>query len=135
MRRVPGSSGVAPIWVDGRGMNRIIVVPGANLQMPPALGVEAVGTLRPVVVVGQFEVPQATAAAGFEAARRAGAITVLNPAPAETPDPGLIERHGLARPQRARVRVARRRRPRATGGRRGSERIERSPIGSACRWW
>ena len=35
MRRVPGSSGVAPIWVDGRGMNRIIIVPGANAGLLP----------------------------------------------------------------------------------------------------
>ena len=90
MRRVPGSSGVAPIWVDGRGMNRIIIVPGANLAMPPALGVEAVRALMPNVVVGQFEVPQAVTAAAFEVAREVGAITILNPAPAETPDPGLI---------------------------------------------
>ena len=44
----------------------------------------------PVVVVGQFEIPQAVTAAAFEAARAAGAVTVLNPAPAETPDPALI---------------------------------------------
>ena len=30
MRTVPGSSGVAPIWVDANGINRIIIVPGAN---------------------------------------------------------------------------------------------------------
>jgi ribokinase len=90
MRRVPGSSGVAPIWVDGRGMNRIIIVPGANLAMPPALGVEAVQAILPSVVVGQFEVPQGVTAAAFSAARDVGAITVLNPAPAETPDPAVI---------------------------------------------
>ena len=90
MRRVPGSSGVAPIWVDGRGMNRIIIVPGANLALPAALGVEAVWSTEPVVVVGQFEVPQEVTAAAFEAARAAGSITVLNPAPAETPDPALV---------------------------------------------
>jgi ribokinase len=90
VRRVPGSSGVAPIWVDGRGMNRIIVVPGANLQVPPDLGVEAVAALSPAVVVGQFEIPQAVTAAAFAAARAAGAVTVLNPAPAADPEPGLL---------------------------------------------
>ena len=90
VRRVPGSSGVAPIWVDGKGMNRIIIVPGANLQVPAALGVEAVGALSPAVVVGQFEIPQAVTAAAFGAARAAGAVTVLNPAPAADLDAGLL---------------------------------------------
>jgi ribokinase len=58
VRRVPGSSGVAPIWVDGRGMNRIIIVPGANLAMPPALGVEAVRACSPTVVVGSSRCPR-----------------------------------------------------------------------------
>jgi ribokinase len=39
--RVPGSSGVAPIWVDAKGANRIIIVPGANLLVPAALAVNA----------------------------------------------------------------------------------------------
>src|SRR4051812_43216959 len=34
--RVPGSSGVAPIWVEPDGANRIIVVPGANDAVDPA---------------------------------------------------------------------------------------------------
>lgn len=90
VRRVSGSSGVAPIWVDGKGMNRIIIVPGANLRVPAELGVEAVGALSPTVVVGQFEIPQAVTAAAFAAARAAGAVTVLNPAPAADPDPALL---------------------------------------------
>ena len=90
VRRVPGSSGVAPIWVDGAGMNRIIIVPGANLHVPPELGVEAFDVLRPGVVVGQFEIPQHVTAAAFAAARASGAVTVLNPAPAADPDPLLL---------------------------------------------
>ncbi len=90
VRRVPGSSGVAPIWVDGEGMNRIIIVPGANLQVPPGLGVQAVEDVRPAVVVGQLEIPQDATTAAFAAARAAGAITVLNPAPAADLDPGLL---------------------------------------------
>ena len=90
MRRVPSSSGVAPIWVDAHGTNRIIVVPGANEQVLPEVAAEAVEAFRPDVVVGQFEIPQATTTAGFEAARRIGAVTVLNPAPAAAVDPGLL---------------------------------------------
>lgn len=90
MRRVPGSSGVAPIWVDRNGTNRIIVVPGANLEVQPEVAAEAVETFRPQVVLGQFEIPQATTAAGFAAGRRIDATTVLNPAPAAPVEPTLL---------------------------------------------
>lgn len=87
---VVGSSGVAPIWVDGAGMNRIIVVAGANGLVPADVAAATVERLRPAVVVGQLEIPQATTAAAFAAARRVGAITVLNPAPSAALAPGLI---------------------------------------------
>ena len=90
MRRVPGSSGVAPIWVDRRGSNRIIVIPGANDEVRAEVAAEAVVAFRPRVVIGQFEIPQATTAAGFAEARRIGATTVLNPAPAAPVDSELI---------------------------------------------
>lgn len=69
---VEGPSGVASIWVDGEGMNRIIVVPGANGLVPPNAAAAAVTRLRPAVVVGQLETPQATTAAAFAAARPSG---------------------------------------------------------------
>lgn len=90
VRQVPGSSGVAPIWVDGAGMNRIIIVPGANLRVPVELALDAVREVRPAVVVGQFEIPQAVTAAAFRAARDDGAVTVLNPAPGDAVDPELL---------------------------------------------
>lgn len=90
VRHVPGSSGVAPIWVDGAGMNRIIIIPGANLHVPVDLALEAVAAVRPAVVVGQFEIPQHVTAAAFRAARAAGAVTVLNPAPGAAVDPDLL---------------------------------------------
>jgi ribokinase len=81
--RVPGSSGVAPIWVEADGTNRIIVVSGANDLVTPEHAAAAVGAADRVdVVVGQFEIPQAVTAAGFAAARARGAATILNPAPA-----------------------------------------------------
>ncbi len=86
----PGASGVAPIWVDGAGMNRIIVIPGANRLVPAPAVSSAVARLRPTVVVGQFEIPQAVTAEAFAAARRVGAITVLNPAPGAHIEPTLL---------------------------------------------
>jgi ribokinase len=88
--RVSGSSGVAPIWVDGRGANRIIIVAGANLLVRAEQAEAAVAARRPSVVLGQFEIPQAVTAAGFAAARAIGATTILNPAPAAALQPELL---------------------------------------------
>lgn len=91
VRRIPGASGVAPIWVEPDGTNRIIVVPGANGAMVAADAVAAIEALAPLdVVIGQLEIPQAVTAAAFVAARRLGAVTVLNPAPATDLDPALV---------------------------------------------
>ena len=90
VRVVPGTSGVAPIWVDETGMNRIIIVPGTNLLVPAELAVAAVERIRPDVVVGQFEIPQVVTAAGFTAARAVGSVTVLNPAPGAPIAPELL---------------------------------------------
>ena len=89
-RRAPGASGVAPIWVEASGQNRIIILPGANLLIDPEVAVAAVNDgPAPGVVAGQFEILQAVTAAAFAAARRRGAITVLNPAPAAPLEPAL----------------------------------------------
>ena len=89
--RVAGSSGVAPIWVEPDGTNRIICVAGANDAMVPAEAAAAVRALAPLdVVVGEFEIPQPVTTAAFAAARTIGALTVLNPAPAADMDPALL---------------------------------------------
>ena len=89
--RVTGSSGVAPIWVEPDGTNRIIVVPGANDLVTPAHAAAAIeGMAHLDVCVGQFEIPQAVTAAAFASARRRGAVTILNPAPAMSIDSSLL---------------------------------------------
>jgi len=89
--RASGSSGVAPIWVEPDGTNRIICVAGANDAMVPAVAAGAIRSLAPLaVVVGEFEVPQPVTTAAFEAARAIGAVTILNPAPAADMDPALL---------------------------------------------
>lgn len=81
--RVAGSSGVAPIWVEADGTNRIIVVPGANDLVTPEHATAFVAAMaRLDACVGQLEIPQPVTTAAFTAARARGAITVLNPAPA-----------------------------------------------------
>jgi len=90
--RVAGSSGVAPIWVEPDGTNRIIVVGGANDAVDPKAAAAAVRSIARVdVVVGQLEIPQRVTAEAFRAARQHGAVTILNPAPAAELAPDLLE--------------------------------------------
>lgn len=90
LARVPGSSGVASIWVEPDGTNRIICVAGANDAMVPDDAASAVADLSPDLVIGQFEIPQPVTTAAFTAARASGAVTVLNPAPAADMDAALL---------------------------------------------
>lgn len=69
-------TGRAVIVVDDAAENSIVVVPGAN-QLCPALT-----RVTRSVVLAQLEVPVASVLESFRSARRAGAITILNPAPA-----------------------------------------------------
>ena len=79
-------TGRAIIVVDENGENMIVVIPGANAA------VRLPATFPPCrVVVAQLEVPIATVIAGFTAARAAGAMTVLNPAPAADLPAELLE--------------------------------------------
>ncbi len=92
VRQTPGlSSGVAPIWVEPNGTNRIIIVGGANASVTPDMARDAIdGAARVDLVVGQLEIPQGATKAAFKAARQRGARTLLNPAPAAALDPGLL---------------------------------------------
>ncbi|MBR1127283.1 ribokinase [Bradyrhizobium iriomotense] len=62
--------------------NTIVVIPGSNAQVG-AEDVSVVPLLKGDVAVSQFEIPLPTIAAFFRRAREAGAVTVLNPAPAQ----------------------------------------------------
>lgn len=84
------ASGVAQIWVEPDGTNRIIIVPGANDDLSASETERAVAASSATVVLGQLEVPQAATAAGFRAARQRGATTLLNPAPAAPLAPDLL---------------------------------------------
>ena len=90
--RVAGASGVAPIWVEPNGTNRIICVPGANNEMTTAQATAAINELKNAkVVIGQLEIPQDVTIAAFKAARAAGITTILNPAPFAPLKKELIE--------------------------------------------
>jgi ribokinase len=70
--------------------NTIVVVPGANAKLD-AEDVAAVSLTEDDVAVSQFEIPLPAIIAFFERARAAGAITILNPAPAHECGAGLLD--------------------------------------------
>lgn len=84
----PGvSSGVAPIFVDSSGQNRILVVKGANDKLSPADIDAAEDTLGAAdCVVLQLEIPLETVYHTLRIARRRGVRSILNPAPAQALD-------------------------------------------------
>ncbi|XP_037085182.1 ribokinase-like isoform X2 [Pollicipes pollicipes] len=78
------ATGVAQICVDEAGMNSIVIVAGANLELSAADVARADGLLGSArVLLCQLEVPLETTLAALRAARRHGVTTVVNAAPAQ----------------------------------------------------
>jgi len=84
VRVLPGvSTGVAPIFVEPSGQNRIIVVKGANDRLLPADVDAAAVQLRSVdTIILQFEIPLATIYHTVRLARANNIRCIVNPAPA-----------------------------------------------------
>jgi ribokinase len=81
------ASGVAPIFVDSNGQNRIVVVKGANDKLMPRDVNQAASLLkRADCIVLQFEIPLATVYHTVRFARKAGVRSILNPAPGQPVD-------------------------------------------------
>ncbi|HWO31336.1 MAG TPA: ribokinase [Candidatus Acidoferrum sp.] len=81
------SSGVAPIFVDPDGQNRILVVKGANDALKPA-DVDAAAEILKAAdcIVLQFEIPLETVYYTVGFARKNGIRCILNPAPGQPVD-------------------------------------------------
>jgi ribokinase len=79
------SSGVAPIFVDASGQNRIIVVKGANDALLPE-DVDAAAPLleKATTIVLQFEIPMMTNYHVIRFAQAHGIRCIVNPAPARS---------------------------------------------------
>ena len=88
VKQVEGlSSGVAPIFVDPHGQNRILVVKGANDALKPADVDAAADVLKSVdCIVLQFEIPIETVYYTVDFARKHGVRCIVNPAPAQPID-------------------------------------------------
>jgi ribokinase len=88
VRQLAGvSSGVAPIFVDPSGQNRIIVVKGANDALKPS-DVDAAAEMLKMAdcIVLQFEIPLETVYYTIQFARKNRIRCILNPAPAQPID-------------------------------------------------
>ena len=87
------ATGIACVMVDpGTGDNAIVVHPGAALEMSEAeveAAADAIGSAS--VFLTQLEQPPPAAMRALQIARRAGAITVLDPAPAADLPPGMLQ--------------------------------------------
>src|SRR5581483_10181496 len=88
VKQVEGlSSGVAPIFVDPHGQNRILVVKGANDAVKPAEVDAAADTLKNAdCIVLQFEIPLETVYYTVKFARKHGIRCIVNPAPGQPVD-------------------------------------------------
>jgi ribokinase len=88
VRQIAGvSSGVAPIFVEPSGQNRIIVVKGANELLKPADVDAAADVLKKAdCIVLQFEIPLETVYYVIKFASKNKIRCILNPAPAQPVD-------------------------------------------------
>lgn len=93
VKQVKGwSSGVAPIFVDPTGQNRILVVKGANDALLPKDVDDASEVLKRVdCIVLQFEIPLETVYYTVSFAKRNGVRCVVNPAPGQPVDMSALE--------------------------------------------
>lgn len=93
VKQVEGlSSGVAPIFVEPSGQNRILVVKGANDALRPADVDAAAETLQTSdCIVLQFEIPLETVYYTIAFARKHGVRCILNPAPAQPVDMAALK--------------------------------------------
>jgi ribokinase len=84
VQTLPGvATGVANIFVAADGQNMIVVTPGANGRLTPAMveaNEDAIAGAKALIV--QLETPLDAVRRALELARRHGVMTVLNPAPA-----------------------------------------------------
>ena len=92
-------TGVALIFVEQDGLNQIVVAAGANGLLRPAdLSAVEEQFAQAHLVLLQLESPLETVAAALEIARRHGATTLLDPAPACPLPPELLAQVDLLTP-------------------------------------
>lgn len=76
-------SGTAAICIDPSGQNQILIMPGSNATFTPVQLKESEDVIASAgIVLLQLEIPMETVVAAAHLAKKAGAIVMLDPAPA-----------------------------------------------------
>ena len=117
-RLTDAPTGVALILVDQAGENLIAVAPGANHEVDPDLVRASLRRLHAGdgdVVLVSCEIPTAAVGAALDEARRAGARSILNPAPADGLDRAVTGLADILTPNRAELTSLARAEARRTG--------------------
>lgn len=100
VRRDPGAaSGIAAIFIDGRGENYVNAVYGANARCDARQVADCSAALAGArLLLLQQEVPLVVNLAAMEQARAAGVMVILDPAPARPLPEGYLARADIATP-------------------------------------
>ena len=106
------STGVAMISVDAHGQNSIIVAMGANAAFHASEIEGSRGSFREArYALFQLEIPLQTVDAALRLARREGARTILDPAPAQHLPPDLLPAVDILTPNETEAAILLGRRP------------------------
>ncbi len=89
VREAAAATGIALIFVDGKGENVIVIAPGANDTVLAGDLAKALFA-RGEVVLLQHEIPLATVEAAIDAVAKAGGVSVLNTAPFRADAAGFL---------------------------------------------
>ena len=93
IQRVRVSSGVAPIWVNANGENKIVVIPGANNEIDANKAKASLQEIENVsYLVGQAEIPMDVNHNVFDYAKQNNITTIFNPAPGKNLEGTFLEK-------------------------------------------
>lgn len=96
------ASGIALIMVDEAGENCISVASGANAEISKTDIDQSIGLFQPEnILLSQLEVPLEIVIYAIGQAKRAGMITILNPAPATTLPDELMSQVDIITPNQS----------------------------------
>jgi ribokinase len=86
------ATGVAVIAIDGSAQNRIVITPGANGSLSAErLDASAALIAKADFLLLQLEIPLPAVERAARLAKEAGAVVILDPAPAAPLGPGLLQ--------------------------------------------
>lgn len=85
-----GQTGIAVVMVNKKGENTIVVSSGSNNNISPK-ETEQIKINRSDIILATLEIPYKTTGALFKRAKKLGAITILNAAPAITIPNNIIK--------------------------------------------